>query len=1063
MSAEPVPGGPISWMARNPVAANLVMISLIVGGLMMSFRIRKEVFPEVDLDTVLIQIPYPGASPAEVEQGVLLAVEEAVRPLDGVKRVEASAVEGLASVEVELETGTDRNKALTDVKNAVDRITSFPQEIERPVVNLPELKAHAISLVLYGRQEEKVLFELGEQMRDELLGLSEISYVEVYGTRPLEIAVEVEAETLRRYELSLPMIADQIRRTALDLPAGGVKTAGGEVLLRTTERRDAGREFADIPVARAADGSPVPLGRIAKIEDGFAETEIEARFDGLPAVMIQIYSVGDQSPTDVADVVKAFAARKKGSLPPGLSITTYNDMSKLYAQRLDLLMRNAAIGLVLVLLILGFFLEPKLAFWVTMGIPISFLGSLLLLPALGVSINMLSLFAFIVTLGMVVDDAIVVGENTFRFRREGHGLLRAAILGTRQVATPVFFSVATTLAAFSPLLFVPGTRGKVWFCIPVVVISVLSLSLFESFFVLPAHLAHARPSSSRGVFGFLVRAQGRFSRGVERFVDRVYLPIIRWCIGQRWINLALCIAVFLLSVGLVAGGRVKNIDFPKEESDWVTAEARLPFGVAVEETRQVMDRMVQAAKQVIAANGGDRISLGIFSMVGVTFGRHRRTQNTGGHVTSVHVTLVETDERDISSVEFASQWRRAVGEIPGIESLSFDSTTGRTTKPIDIELAHRDMRELEAASRDLAAQLAGFQGLKDIDNGIELGKSQLDFTLTAEGLAAGLSSSDVASQVRSAFYGAEAFRQQRGRHELKVMVRLPRGERETLHSVDELRIRTAGGGEMPLRLAARVAPGRSYTSIVRTDGKRTLRVQADVEEGRANAQEVMRAVFGRIVPELVAAHPGLSLASAGRQKDIREFYDFMFFGFAVALLVMFTLMAVPLRSYAQPLFVVMAAIPFGFTGAVLGHLVMGMHLSMISIMGIVALSGVVVNDSLVYVSAANRFRRQGLSPEQAARAACKQRFRPITLTSLTTFAGLAPMIFETSVQARLMIPMAVSLGFGIIFSTSIVLLLVPGLFVMVEHARGALGGFRAWLSGRAREDDLPDGGHGALP
>jgi multidrug efflux pump subunit AcrB len=1033
-------------MARNPVTANLLMVAILVGGLIAAFNIKKEVFPQVEPDEISVTMVYPGASPAEVEQGILLAIEEAVRPLDGVKEVSSTANESMGQVEIELRRGTNKQKALADVKNAVDRITSFPVEAERPLVALPEWKAEAIWLVIYGNQGEKILLDLAERSRDELLALPDVSYVETFGLPPQELGIEIAQDTLRRYQLSLPRVAQLVRSTALELPAGGVKTAGGEVLLRTAERRDLASEFATIPVVVGEDGQPVKLGDIASIQDGFSEAEVWAAFEGKPAVVLSVYSVGEQSPTQVAEAVKRYAKALASRLPPGVQATTYLDQAKLYDERLDLLMRNAALGLALVLVILGLFLEPRLAFWVTMGIPISFLGSLILMPTVGVSINMISLFAFIVTLGMVVDDAIVVGENAFRLRREGYQPLRAAIEGARRMATPVFFSIATTVAAFAPLLFVPGNRGKWMYGIPVVVILVLVLSLIESFFILPAHLAHirARRDENRSWFG---RGQARISRGVERFIEKVYLPVARLAVRQRWITLSAGIAVLLASFGIVSGGIVKFIDFPREESDWVMAEARMPFGTAVAETEAVMDRMVRAAKKIAAENGGEEISLGTFSMIGVSFGRHGG-RSAGGHVTSVLTALVPTDQRAISSARFANLWREEIGEIPGIEALNFDSSTGRTTKPIDMKITHREIPVLEAAARDLAAQLATFEGLKDIDNGIELGKPQLDFKMTPAGTKAGLTPADLASQVRASFYGAEALRQQRGRFEIRALVRLPRAERETLGSVEEMIIQTPTGGEMPLREAASVQHGRAYTLINRVDGKRIIRVQADVEEAKANAQEVMGSVYGGIMPKLMQKYPGLSFGSAGRQRDMQDFQQFMIFGFLIALLVMYVLIAIPLRSFAQPLFVVMIpAILFGFIGAVLGHLIMGMDLSMISIMGLLALAGVVVNDSLVLVSAANEFREeQGLGPLAAALAAGQQRFRPVILTSLTTFGGLAPMIFETSVQARILIPMAVSLGFGVLFSTVTTLILVPSLYVMIENARDRLRRALNWLS-----------------
>ena len=1034
-------GGAISWMTRNPVTANLLMLALIVGGLLMSFRIRQEVFPQIALDQVIVTVAYPGASPAEVEQGIVLAVEESVRGLDGVKEVSSTASEGVGNVQVDLHTGTDRSKALSDVKNAIDRITSLPEDAERPIVMLPEFKAEAISLVLYGDQPEKVLHALVEQVRDELLKLPEVTSVELGGVRPLEIAVEIPEQSLRAHGLTLDGVAAQVRRTALELPAGGVKTRAGEVLLRTAERRDLGREFADIPVVTTEDGTSVRLGQIAEIKDGYAETDVEAAYNGKPAMMLSVYSIGDQSPTEVATAVKRYVEDRADSLPPGIALSVNRDLSEVFDQRMNLLLRNAAIGLALVLVLLGMFLEPKLAFWVTMGIPISFLGSFLLLPTFDVSLNMISLFAFIVTLGMVVDDAIVVGENAFRLRREGMGRLEAAIVGARRMAMPVFFSIATTVAAFAPLLFIPGTRGKFMNSIPVVVILVLLISLVESFFVLPAHVGHLREGRQDGLLAGVLRMQERFSQGVERFIERAYQPAVAFCVRQRWTTLVVSLTIFLVVLGLVVGGRVKQIDFPREESDWVQAQAALPYGTSVVETRALMQRMVAAAKSVLDEHGGDAVNRGIFSMVGVTMGGGMRTHvhDTGGHLAWVNVGLVSTELRDFGSNQFADWWRERLGTIPGLTSLAFDATTGRTSKPVDLKLSHRDPVTLEAAARALAETLAGFEGLREIEDGITEGKRQLDFTVSAAGAAAGLTPADVASQVRSAFYGAQVLRQQRGRNEIKVLVRLPREEREQLSTIDDLVLRTPTGGEMPLREAAEVVSGRAYTTIERTNGQRTLRVMADIIEGQANAQEVVGALFGKALPALAGRYPGLGYGRYGRQQDMNEFMDYLKLGFAMALLAMFGLIAIPLRSYLQPGLVVMAAIPFGFVGAVVGHLVLGYDMSMLSLMGVVALSGVVVNDSIVLVTAANRRREEGLGATEAAISAATQRFRPILLTTLTTFFGLAPMIFETSVQARMLVPMAISLGFGILISTMFVLLLVPALFTMVENLRERIG------------------------
>ncbi|MCP4674999.1 MAG: efflux RND transporter permease subunit [Deltaproteobacteria bacterium] len=1035
MSRQDRMAGTIAWMAKNSVSANLLMAAIVIGGLAMAFfQLRQEVFPQVEPDYINITVPYPGASPEEVEQGILLVLEESVRSLDGIKQVDSTGSEGAGSVSLELEIDADKNKVLADVKNAVDRIVTFPQEAERPIVMAPRYRSQAISVVIYGDQEEKVLREIAEQARDEMLDRSDISYVAFSGARPLEISIEVPRDKLRSLGLTLPQIASKIRRTALEIPAGGIKTRGGEVLLRTAERRDLGEEFRDIPILTTRDGTPVRLDAIAEIKDGFAETDVSALYEGKRAVTLDVYSVGNESPTEVAAATKEYVELLRNNLPPGVFVSTWGDMAELYSQRLDLLLRNAQIGLVLVLIILGLFLEPRLAFWVTAGIPISFMGAFLVLPSLDISLNMVSLFAFIVTLGMVVDDAIVVGENIFRLRRQGVPPLDAAIRGAREVAMPVAFSVITTIAAFAPLLFIPGTRGKFMYVIPAVVILVLAVSLIESFFILPAHLGHlGKPR----LFAFVIKHQQKVSRAVERFIDRFYAPVLRAALRQRWITLALCIAIFIGTVGLVSGGIVKFTFWPEEESDWIVVEAKLPFGAPVQETEKVMQRLVDAAHETMKENGGKEISRGMFSVLGAA------RRETGGHMTFVVANLVPTEQRPVSSSEFASKWRKKVGRIPGLESLSFDSSTGRSSAPIDIELSHRNVKVLETAAADLAKQLASYTGLKNIDDGVELGKDQIDFKLSHDGLSAGLTSTELAAQVRGAYYGIEALRQQRGRNEIRVMVRLPRKERETLASVENLIIRTPAGGEMPLRQAAKVKHGRAYTTIRRTDGRRTIRVKAYVEEDQANTQEVLDSVFAKDLPHLRDRYDGISFGSAGRQKSNDEFFDFLKFAYILALVGIYILIAIPLRSYTQPLFVVMIAIPFGIVGAILGHLVMGYDLSLISMLGMIALSGVVVNDSLVLVDAANRFKIKGMDRFEAGEAAGKRRFRAVILTSLTTFGGLTPMILETSVQARMLIPMAISLGFGVLFSTMITLFLVPSLFVMIEKPRDWLREYKA--------------------
>ena len=712
-----------------------------------------------------------------------------------------------------------------------------------------------------------------------------------------------------------------------------------------------------------------------------------------------------------------------------------------------MLRRNGLMGLILVLIVLGLFLEPKLAVWVTMGIPISFLGSMLLLPRWDVSINMISLFAFIVTLGIVVDDAIVVGESVYHERQAGRSFLEAAVIGVRKVAVPVVFSVLTTCVAFAPLLFIPGIAGKFFMNIPTVVISVLMVSLVESLFVLPAHLSHTMPRWLQFVLApvllpLALLAMLRLESRLEVFIERIYRPMLEWSIRWRVVTIAASIAFFLSALGLAAGGRLPFTFMPKVEGDQVTVSLRMPVGTPFAETRAITERMLRAGDEVLAENGGEAIRRGVLSIVGGSIGtggpRSSGSSSEGGHIAGIQLYLVQSDLREIGTGRFAELWRERVGEIPGAEALTFNFAIGASAgDPIDVRLSHRDNDTLEAAAERLADDLGAYSGLRDIDSGVSPGKEQLSLTLTPEGRARGLTESDLGRQVRAAFYGAEAVRQQRGREEVRTYVRLPRAERISMADVENFIVRTPDGGEMPLGQAGHVERGRAYTVITRVDGRRVISVTADIVDGVGNATEVNQSLVARELPQLLADVHGLTYEMGGEQREQGETFGAMAKGMLAAQLMIFGLLAIIFRSYVQPL-IVMSAIPFGIVGAFLGHAIMGYGLSMISMMGIIALGGVVVNDSLVMIDAVNGYRGEGLSPHDAVVRGATRRFRPILLTSLTTFFGLVPMIFEPSVQARFLIPMAISLGFGVMFSTGILLFLVPSSYLALEDIAGFL-------------------------
>lgn len=1034
--------GIVAWFARNHVAANLVMLALLVGGILVGMGVKQEVFPDFKLDMVAIQVPYPGASPSEVEKGIIIAIEEAVRDLDGVDRVTSSAQEGGGRIYVSLELDAEPNKSLADIKNAVDRLTSLPEEAERPLVSLVTNRMEVVSLILYGDQDEALLRSIAEWTRDELLTDPLITQVDLLGAPPHETSVEIPLAKLREHDLTLDQVARTIAGSALELPGGAIKTDGGEVLLRTAERRQRGGEYAELPVVTSPSGTQVTLGEIATVRESFAETDESSIYDGKPSIMLRVYRTGDQTPIEVADAVKGQLDRLGARLPEGVELALWADWSEIYRERIDLLMRNAYIGLALVLLVLGLFLELRLAFWVTMGIPVSFLGALLLMPAMDVSVNMLSLFAFIVTLGMVVDDAIVVGESIYQARQSGEPALRGAIRGARQVAVPVCFSIATTVVAFLPMMFVPGFSGKFYRVIPSIVISVLIISLIESLWVLPAHLSALSEPKTTGFFGALHRQQQKVSRALERFIESIYAPVLHSALRRRYLSLMIGIAILLTAIGWVAGGRISFRFMPEIDGELAVVAIEMPYGTPREQTDRVRRHVMAAAERVLEENGEPDIVRGRFSQIGTPMPGDPGVANraiVGSHIANVQFFMVPSAQREISSGEFLSRWRKEVGRIAGIESLRFSIALGPSPgAPINVELKHDDMKVLEKASTELAESLTAYPGVWDINDGFSLGKPQFDLKMTPKAAVLGLTASDVARQVRAAFYGAEALRQQIGRNEVRVLVRLPLAERRYVHDFENLLIRTPSGGEVPLREVAQIEHGRSWPVINRSAGARFVEVSADVRSGEGDPNVILAAIEANDLPPLLEKYPGLRYEFGGSQREQGKAMGALATGGQLAVIAIFALLAIPFRSYTQPL-IVMAAIPFGLVGAILGHVIMGFELSMISVMGIIALSGVVVNDSLVLIDAANRYRAEGKTVFEAIKAAGKRRFRPILLTSLTTFLGLMPMITETSAQAQFLIPMAVSLGFGVLFATFFILLLVPAYYLILHDVLGFFG------------------------
>ncbi len=893
-------------------------------------------------------------------------------------------------------------------------------------------RRRVVSLVIAGDASNQTLFEASELARNRMLASPDITHVDVDGLPPLEVSIELDRTQMEAYDLTLDEVAAQIRLASLELPGGEIDTEGGSFLVRMADRRRDGPEIADILIRSTASGAQLRLGDIAVVRDGFAEQDLEFSYNGQQAIQVTAYRAGDETPTKVSAATHVVLNDLRDELPENLNLAVWDDNSQLLEGRINLLLRNARLGLLLVLVILALFLDLRLAFWTGMGIPISFMGAFALMPSMDVTINMVSLFAFIVTLGLVVDDAIIVGENVYRKAEEGRPWLDAAVEGAREMSMPVTFAVLTTIVAFMPMLFVPGFSGKIFGIIPMVTVAVLLFSLIESFFVLPAHLGHSGGFWEWRIFHPIIRLQKGVASALRRFIAGPFTAVLTRVLSWRGLALATGVGVLILTVGILVRGTVPFSFLPALEGDIVVASARLPYGTSVERTREV-EAILEVSAEAATDELGREFVSGRFSKVGAGAddpGAFRPAES-GSHLTSVSLQLVSSDDRPFSSKEFREAWEANTPSIPGVEAVTFSAAGGPGAgAAVDVQLAHRDEEVLAEASRRVSDFLRGFDQLSSVESQYASGKPQLDFTLTPTGRNLRLTSTEVARQVRAAFYGAEALREQRGRHEMKVVVRLPREQRTSLQDLDALRIRTPGGGWAPLGLVAELSQGRAETNITRDEGRRMVSVKAELAAGVRSSREVLQALepeLERLCTEL----PGLEFEFGGEQGEQGDVFGSLGPNYLLALFLIYALLAIPFRSYTQPM-LVMAAIPFGFVGAVMGHFIMGYGLSIVSLFGVVALTGVVVNDSLVLIDATNKKRAEGATAVDAIIHGATQRFRPILLTSLTTFFGLAPMIAETSFQARFLVPMAISLGFGVLFATVIVLLLVPALYLLLD-------------------------------
>ncbi|MGB3166049.1 MAG: efflux RND transporter permease subunit [Alteraurantiacibacter sp.] len=1047
--------GIIAFMARNGVAANLLLLFMVVAGIVSFGRIVQEVFPETSLDTVAVTVVYPGATPEEVEESILQRVEQAVEAVEGVKEITSVASEGSGTVNVELELGTNVSDALDEVKSEVDQIDTFPDDAEEPDVRELTTRQVVLRIALYGDASERSLKETAYNLEDAISGLDEVSYVQTSAVRDYQIFADVPQDRLRALDLSLNDVARIVSASSLDSPAGSIDTETEEVRVRTVGQNYDQQDFEDVVLVSTGSGGVLRLGDIATVRDEFEDFDLVTRFNDQPVAFVDVYRTSDERVLDVAGAVKDLLADDY-QLPSGISYAIWDDNSELLEDRLSLLLKNAALGLILVLVALTLFLDLRLAGWTAVGIGATFIGAIFVLEFAGSSINMFSLFGFILALGLVVDDAVVVGENIYAERERGRSGLGAAIAGAQRVRVPVIFAVLTTITAFLPLLAVGGVIGKILADIPLVVLAVLSLSLIEALLVLPYHLSHLPPAGhepGNRVTRFFERMQKAVDQRLKSFVDGPLERALRYSVAFPYVILAGAVALLIVFFAMIPGGLIKASFFPEIEADLVTASLEMPAGTTIERTEAVVERIESAGQRALERlrEGDESFLEATYTTVGlraVQGGSNGLQQTFRPNLADIRLSLVPSSEREVTATALEEAWRDELGDVPEAKSLTISSSLLSVGAPVDVEISHPDDAVLRTARDRIMDGLRTINGVYDIQSDQDAGLREIELRLKPEARSLGITLQDVAGQVRAAFFGAEAVRVQRGQEDVRVYVRLPEEERDSIADVENFRIRTPGGFTA-VGAVADASFTQAPTTIRRQDGRRIVTITADIDDDVITGQEATQLVQNDILPEIEADYPELRASFGGEQAEQQESFGALAGAFGLALIVIYALLAIPFKSYTQPI-IIMLAIPFGMVGALFAHLLLGIPIGILSMFGIVALSGVIINGSLVLIDFLNENLEQGMAPADAMVEAAKTRFRPIMLTAVTTFLGVAPITFETSLQAQFLIPMSASLGFGVLIGTGLLMLVIPALAMIHMRGKKRVAG---WLG---REDPYPE-------
>lgn len=1026
----------IAWFAENKVAANLLMLFIVVAGVISLQDTRKEILPNISLDLITISVPYPGASPEDVEKSVLNRIESAIYDLEGIKSLSSKATEHLGLLTLEVAYGHDSKHLLNEIKARVDGIGTFPADVERPLVREISVRNMVAFVIISGNAGERSLKNLATQIKQDLTTKPNISQVEFAASRPYEIAIEVSEGALQRYGMSFIEVANAVRQSSVDLPTGVIKTAQGNVSVKARGQVYWGEDFEDVVIRALPDGAQVLVRDVATVIDGFKEGVSLSEFNGRPAVALAVYRVGDQNILDVSSELHEYIDNPSIYVPEGIHLDVWQDSSVYFKSRMDLLSENAISGLALVFIILLLFLRAQLSFWVSLGIPISFMGAFMMLPYFGGSLNMISLFAFILVLGIVVDDAIIVGENVFSKHRAGIAGVKGAILGAQEVQKPVIFSVLTTIIAFAPLIMLPGPEGKLMKVIPIVVICTLVFSLIESLLVLPSHVSNISSDEFDRV-PIIGGIQRRFSLGLEAFIAKIYTPFLELCLRWRYTSLFSFVGVLIIALSLMASGWLKVVFFSTIEADTASATISFAKNTTPEAVRSGIKRVESAAlelKDELRQETGTEQILNVFtSFTGDTSGR-------------IVVELAPSENRKLSGQKMVRAWEENVGDIHDVTELEFKATLNQPGSMVDIELSSSSLSDLKLAADGLKERLTGIKGLYQISDSFQKGKQELLIELKPVARNLGLSLDDVALQVRQAYHGADVQNLQRGEQDIKVVVRYPSEERSSLWYLENMSIRMRDGSTVPLLTVADIEYGEGASQINRHNRRRVIRVRAKIDENITSTSKVMIALNQEYLDKIPDNFPGMTWDVSGVQKEKDEFKQFLAKAYWIAILGMYVMMATLFRSYMQPL-MVMFAIPFGIIGALVGHLVVGMDVTLWSLVGMIAVSGIVVNDNLVLVDFINRNKERGAELLESIRMAGAARFRPIILTSLTTFGGLVPLMLETSLQAQFLIPMAISIAFGVLFATLVSLVLVPATYYILDDCRVGLSNAMLFFSG----------------